>query len=73
MGWCLECHRNPAEHVRDPALVTQLDWTFTTPKGENESDRAYEARFREEKQAYHQFWLDFNRIQPSEDCSTCHR
>jgi hypothetical protein len=26
MGWCLECHRDPAPHVRDPADVTVMNW-----------------------------------------------
>lgn len=26
MAWCLDCHRNPAPHLRPPALVTRLDW-----------------------------------------------
>lgn len=31
MKWCLDCHRNPAEHIRDPALVTQLDLKIEDP------------------------------------------
>ncbi len=34
MSWCLECHRNPTEHIRDPALVTKLD--FVPPEGHGE-------------------------------------
>lgn len=26
MGWCLECHRNPAPNLRPASLVTKLDW-----------------------------------------------
>jgi hypothetical protein len=26
MGFCLECHRDPAPNVRPVELVTQLDW-----------------------------------------------
>lgn len=26
MGWCLECHRNPAPNIRPASLVTKLDW-----------------------------------------------
>jgi hypothetical protein len=26
MGWCLDCHRNPAPAIRDPADVTKMDW-----------------------------------------------
>lgn len=63
MGWCLECHRNPEPHLRDPKLVTTLDWTF---------DAAGNPGFADEE-AYHAFWKDLNRINPSQDCSTCHR
>ncbi|MBK6515074.1 MAG: cytochrome c3 family protein [Polyangiaceae bacterium] len=24
MGWCLECHRNPEPHLRDPKMVTTM-------------------------------------------------
>jgi menaquinone reductase, multiheme cytochrome c subunit len=27
MGWCLECHRNPAPNLRPVEYVTKLDWT----------------------------------------------
>lgn len=62
MGWCLDCHRNPAPNLRDPELVTDMDWqpdvdwdTYAETTG---------ARLVEE-----------NDIQVSrlEDCSTCHR
>ncbi|MEN0019864.1 MAG: cytochrome c3 family protein [Planctomycetota bacterium] len=26
MGWCLDCHRNPEEHLVPPERVTQLTW-----------------------------------------------
>ncbi len=59
MGWCLECHRNPEPHLRDPALVTNLGWTFDGTD--------------EELAAYHAHWREYNQINPSQDCSTCHR
>ncbi len=27
MGWCLDCHRNPAANIRPVEYVTKLDWT----------------------------------------------
>jgi hypothetical protein len=27
MGWCLDCHRDPAPKLRPENLVTKLDWT----------------------------------------------
>lgn len=29
MGWCLDCHRNPAPRLRPPELVTKMDWAPT--------------------------------------------
>jgi hypothetical protein len=59
MGWCLECHRNPAPHVRNPDLVTQLEWGWDMDAAERiaEGDR----------------WLEINDLHPSQDCTTCHR
>jgi hypothetical protein len=59
MGWCLECHRNAAPRVRDPRLVTDLAWGFNRTKEQRIEDG--------------QVWLLHNNLNPSEDCSTCHR
>ena len=59
MGWCLNCHRDPASRVRDPDLVTDLGWGI---------DRT-EAKRREDGE----YWLELNQLDPSQDCSTCHR
>jgi hypothetical protein len=59
MGWCLECHREPEKFIRDPKLVTNLDWQH--PGGEK-------ARVEEGKKFVH----DWN-IQPPQSCSGCHR
>jgi hypothetical protein len=29
MSWCVECHQNPAPHLRDKAHITQLGWKPT--------------------------------------------
>ncbi|MBL8862945.1 MAG: cytochrome c3 family protein [Planctomycetes bacterium] len=34
MGWCLDCHRDPAPHVRPAQLVTAMDWTPDRPARE---------------------------------------
>ena len=31
MAWCLECHRNPEEHLRPKAFITDLDWEAQDP------------------------------------------
>jgi hypothetical protein len=58
MGWCLECHRNPDTHLRPPELVTQMDWN--PPGGQTRAD--YGRKLRAD-----------NRINPPQDCSSCHR
>ncbi|MBN2082792.1 cytochrome c3 family protein [bacterium] len=56
MGWCLDCHRAPEQHLRPVEYVTQLDWIPA------EDQTALGRRLRE-----------MNNINPSTDCSTCHR
>jgi hypothetical protein len=58
MGFCLDCHRDPAPNLRDPARVTDLAWQPANP-------HAHEAAMR---QAVH----DWN-INSSQNCSACHR
>lgn len=41
MGWCLECHRSPENHLRPVEFVTQLDWV------PEEDQLALGARLRE--------------------------
>ncbi len=58
MGWCLDCHRNPSQHLRDLSnnSVTDMDWAPPA----NQSEIA--ARLINEK-----------KLNPPEDCSACHR
>jgi len=57
MGWCLECHRDPIDRLRPVSQITNLAWDQRTEMT------------REQREAlatqYH--------INPSENCSTCHR
>lgn len=62
MKWCLDCHRNPAPHIRDPQFVTQLDFKPTDEEG-NEID----------VEDYGKKWVDKMGIKPNISCSTCHR
>jgi hypothetical protein len=57
MGWCLDCHRNPEPNLRPPEFVTALDWK-PDPKDPSQSGEALRKQFH---------------INPSQDCSTCHR
>lgn len=58
MGWCLECHRHPENHIRDLSQTTVTDMNWTPPA--NQRDIAATI-IRDKK------------LQPPEDCSACHR
>jgi hypothetical protein len=57
MSWCLECHRNPAPHLRPTDEVTNMEWR---PTAEHASFAAETIRER-------------GIAPPTTDCSGCHR
>ena len=57
MAWCLDCHREPEPHLRDPADVTVMGYV---PAGGDQMSAG--AQLREQ-----------NQINPPQNCSTCHR
>ncbi|MEW6235569.1 MAG: cytochrome c3 family protein [Candidatus Omnitrophota bacterium] len=56
MGWCLDCHRQPDKYLREPDMVTVMDYV------PQEDQLIVGKRIREK----------YN-LNPSTDCSTCHR
>lgn len=58
MGWCLDCHRDPDMHLRDLTKTSVTDMEWTPPANQRE----IAARLKKE-----------HNINPSEDCSICHR
>jgi hypothetical protein len=58
MSWCLQCHRNPEKNLRPPEEVTNMTWA--PPDGQDPFE--YGKMLREK-----------NHLNPSTDCSTCHR
>jgi len=58
MSFCLECHRDPAKHVRPLDKITDLDW-----KAPSE-----DAQLAQGKQIV-EHW----KVQSLQNCSTCHR
>lgn len=57
MGWCLDCHRAPAENIRPLSRITDMDWT---PEEATETERAEISGL-------------VARAVPPENCSGCHR
>lgn len=57
MSFCLDCHRDPAQNIRPPEQVYNLNWE----KPENFS-----------KEMGAKFVHDWN-VNPSQSCSACHR
>ena len=57
MGWCLDCHRNPTPNLRPVSEITNLAWN-------QELELTREERLK---------LKDTFNINPSENCSTCHR
>jgi hypothetical protein len=58
MGWCLECHRNPAPNLRPAEFVTKLDWE--PPAGKTATDIGLEI-------------IKAKNVNPPLNCGGCHR
>ena len=58
MAWCLECHRNPENHLRPPQEVFNLKWV--PPVGTTQRQIGLELKEK---------W----NVNPPENCAGCHR
>jgi hypothetical protein len=58
MSWCLDCHRNPAERIRDPQDVFNLDSKTLAEQG----------RLADAQKFVHDW-----KLKPPQSCSGCHR
>ncbi len=58
MGWCLDCHRAPENHLRPLNEVYNLDWSAETPAAQREMGM--------------QFVKEWN-VNPPVNCAGCHR
>ena len=63
MSFCLDCHRNPAAHLRRLDKITDLDWK------PSRNPRDLEAVQLAKGTAIVHDW----KIQSLQTCSTCHR
>jgi menaquinone reductase, multiheme cytochrome c subunit len=60
MAWCLDCHRNPAPHIRPVEFVTKLDWEPQKDSGEDALTIGTRL-------------VDERNIHPKTNCAVCHR
>jgi len=58
MSWCLDCHRNPAERIRNPADVFNLDSQTLADQGKLEQAKTFVHDWK---------------VKPPTSCSGCHR
>ena len=63
MSFCLDCHRDPAAHIRPTDKVTDLGWTWSTNGVEADNLQTVEG----EKLVEHM------RVESLQSCSACHR
>lgn len=63
MAFCLDCHRDPAAHLRPMNKITDLDWKWS----DNPQENAEKQRVNGEK-----FVHDW-RVESLQNCSACHR
>ncbi|HLT47063.1 MAG TPA: cytochrome c3 family protein [Rubricoccaceae bacterium] len=63
MGWCLDCHRDPAPWLRDPALVTTMGYDEEV----RADDEAFEAFLAQNRAR-----IEAEGIKPPQNCSACH-
>jgi hypothetical protein len=58
MGWCLDCHRNPAKYVRPRDKITDMEYQASSEQQQLEMGRRLVKEYQ---------------IQSLTSCSTCHR
>ncbi|HEY1663097.1 MAG TPA: cytochrome c3 family protein [Verrucomicrobiae bacterium] len=63
MSFCLNCHRDPASHIRPVDKVTDLGWVWSTNSVEAAHDQAVEG----------QKLVDHMHVESLQNCSACHR
>ncbi len=59
MGWCLECHRHPADHLRPPGEVFNLEWKPSDNRKQLGQTLVNEMHLKSQRELT--------------DCTTCHR
>ena len=80
MGWCLDCHRNPEEHLRPIEEITNLDYDVekylkANPLEDAEGNPILNADGKaiESQTDFGNYLKAHWNVKPKESCSTCHR
>ncbi len=63
MSWCLDCHRDPAEFLRPPAEVTNMNWDTATADYHRQTDADGNPMDASGTRA----------LAPPDNCGGCHR
>jgi hypothetical protein len=63
MSFCLDCHRDPAAHIRPTDKVTNLGWTWSTNGVEAANLQTVEGKKL----------VEHMRVESLQSCSACHR
>ena len=63
MSFCLDCHRDPASHIRPVDKVTNLGWTWSTNGVEAANLQTVEGKKL----------VEHLRVESLQSCSACHR
>lgn len=58
MGWCLDCHRDPAPHLRPKEFITSTEWDPPSSVDRVKLGQELAARYD---------------VHPRQNCTTCHR
>ncbi len=79
MEWCLDCHRDPAKHVRPREEVFNLNWKSDDPRAaaaylwpEKAADPEWHPPADAPKQLQARLVKEY-KVQSLTSCSTCHR
>jgi len=67
MEWCLDCHRNPENHLRPRDQITNLAWTAEQYKDPEQPDKVWT-----QQELGSKLKADLN-VRSLIECSTCHR
>lgn len=76
MRWCLDCHRNPEQHIRPPHEVFNMEWdadnpeTFSRPPAAAFSD---DWNPQDESEYDPQELIEALNVKTKTNCSVCHR